>query len=66
MDKQEEGYFDDNGNHIYPTLTPKPDLCVNCKKDDLTGEEKILCELTRLDQKYQPQFQCEAYEPQER
>ena len=33
-----------------------------CKKDDLSGEEEILCLLTRNDQAEEKEFKCFAYE----
>ncbi|MFC1792957.1 hypothetical protein ACFL3Q_05160 [Planctomycetota bacterium] len=50
MDENEPKYFDDEGTEINPNLVPKPDLCITCKKDSLSGEEEILCNLTRADQ----------------
>lgn len=55
-------YFDDDGTEINPDLIPKPDLCVSCRKDGLSGEEEILCNLTRSDQQGECEFVCEAYE----
>ena len=56
-------YFDDDGNEVNPDLIPKPDLCTSCKKDGQSGEEEILCNLTRSDQLGEPESYCEAYEP---
>ena len=56
-------FFDDDGTEIRPDLIPKPDLCVTCKKDGKSGEEDILCSLTRADQQGEARFICEAYEP---
>jgi len=58
-------YFDDDGTEINPDLIPKPDLCIICKKDGQSGEEDILCNLTRADQQGQGEFRCDAYEPKE-
>ena len=63
MDGQEGKYFDDDGNEINPALILKPDLCVTCKKDMLSGEEEILCNLTRSDQQGRDEFECDEYEP---
>jgi len=41
----------------------QPDLCITCKKDGESGEEEILCTLTRADQQGVEKFICEAYEP---
>ena len=65
MDENKPKYFDDDGTEINPNLTPKPDLCITCKKDKLSGEEEILCNLTRADQQGEEEFYCEAYEPGE-
>lgn len=56
-------YFDDDGAEINPDLISKPDLCITCKKNGLSGEEEILCILTRADQQGQDEFVCDAYEP---
>ena len=55
-------YFDDEGAEINPYLIPKPDLCISCNKDGLSGEEGILCNLTRADQQGETEFICDAYE----
>ena len=54
-------YYDDDGTEVNPDLIPKPQLCLSCKKNDDPGEE-ILCNLTRLDQRNEPEFKCFAYE----
>ncbi len=58
-------YFDDDGTEINPDLIPKPDLCITCKKDGESGEEEILCTLTRADQQGEENFICEAYGPRD-
>lgn len=63
MDEKEGKYFDDDVTEINPELILKPDLCVTCKKNELAGEEEILCNLTRADQQGQDEFICDAYEP---
>ena len=55
-------YFDDEGNEINPNFISKPDLCITCKKNELSGEEEILCNLTRADQQGKNEFVCDAYE----
>lgn len=55
-------YWDDDGNELDPDLIAKPDLCVSCAKDGDPSEE-VLCNLTRLDQDGEDDFQCFAYEP---
>ncbi len=55
-------YFGDDGNKINPDLISKPDLCITCKKNELSGNEEILCNLTRVDQQSQNEFVCDAYE----
>ena len=65
MENNKPKYFDDDGIEINPDLIPKPDLCVSCKKDEQSGEEEILCNLTRADQQGIKDFYCEAYEPKE-
>ena len=54
------GFYDDEGNKIYPNLYPKPQLCMSCTKNDDPGEE-ILCALNRYDQHGEPLFICYAY-----
>ena len=54
-------YFDDDGTELNPDLFPKPHLCLSCKKNDNHNEE-ILCNLTRLDQREEPEFKCFSYE----
>ncbi len=53
-------YFDDDGTEINPDLYPKPQLCLSCKKNE-DPKEEFLCNLTRLDQRDQPEFKCFAY-----
>ena len=65
MDEQEGKYLDDDGSEINPDLISKPDLCITCKKNELSGEDEILCNLTRADQQGQDEFICETYEPKD-
>lgn len=58
-------YYDDDGSELNPDLVPKPSLCLTCKKDEMSGEEQILCNLNRLDQQGEYEFCCEAYEQKE-
>lgn len=58
-------FYDDDGTEINPDLIPKPDLCITCRRDECSGEEQILCTLTRSDQQDEPEFHCEACEPKE-
>lgn len=58
-------YFNDDGAEINPDLIPKPYLCITCKKNELFGEEEILCNLTRADQQDHEEFVCDAYEPKD-
>ena len=55
-------YYEDDGTEVNPDLIVKLDLCITCKKNGLSGEEEILCNLTRADQQGQDEFVCEAYE----
>ena len=57
------GVYDGDGTKIEPGTTPKPSLCVTCRKDDEDGEEQMLCLLNRNDQRDEPDFECGAYEP---
>ncbi len=56
-------YYDDDGTEQNPDLIPKPSLCVSCARDGLPGEEEILCNLNRLDQRDDDDFKCYSYEP---
>ena len=49
MDEEMPKYMNDDGTEFNPDLIPKPDLCITCKKDGLTGKEEILCNLNRAD-----------------
>jgi hypothetical protein len=54
-------YYDDDGNELNPKLVKKPGLCKICRKDtDIY--EVVLCNLNRLDQKDEEDFQCGAFE----
>lgn len=53
-------YYDDDGNELDPSTIRMPKMCLLCEKKDLPDEE-ILCNLTRLDQKDEPVFQCGAF-----
>lgn len=60
---QNGGYFDDDGNPLNPDLIPKPGLCLICKMNEATDpEENILCNLNRLDQAGEKEFNCGAFE----
>ena len=65
MENNKPKYFNDDGIEINPDLIPKPSLCITCKKDWQSGEEEILCNLTRADQQGEEEFICEAYEQKE-
>ena len=54
-------FYDDNGAEINPEAIKKPSLCVICKKDN-DPEEEIICTLTRMDQRDEEEFDCEAFE----
>ena len=55
-------FYNEDGSEFNPDLIPKPDLCISCKRDGLSGEEEILCNLTRADQQGEDEFECEVYE----
>ncbi|MBU3661105.1 MAG: hypothetical protein FGM14_14620 [Flavobacteriales bacterium] len=59
--ENESNYFDDDGTPLNPNLFPKPQLCLSCKKNEDESEE-ILCNLTRLDQRFEAVFKCYDYE----
>ena len=64
-EENEPKHFDDDGTEINSELISKPDLCITCKKDGLSNEEEVLCNLTRADQQGESEFICEAYEQKE-
>ena len=55
------GFFDDNGEKLDPNLISKPPLCTTCRKDD-DQDQEIVCNLNRLDQRDEKDFECYAYE----
>ena len=65
MNNNHPKFFDDDGTEVNSDLAPKPSLCISCKKDELSGEEEILCNLNRMDQQGEDEFICGAYEPKE-
>ena len=54
-----DGYYNDD--KLNSNLTPKPALCLSCKKDT-DPEEELLCTVIRLDQQNQQDFHCYAFE----
>jgi hypothetical protein len=54
-------FFDDDGKEFDPDLFPTPGLCLVCKKNE-DPKEEILCNLTRLDQKGESEFRCDAFQ----
>lgn len=62
MSDSESKYFDEHGKEINSDLIPKPSLYISCKKDGQSGEEELLCNLTRADQQGASEFCCEACE----
>ena len=61
MPKELDGCYNDDGTKLDPDLISKPSLCITCKHDDDSSQEK-LCNLTRLDQRGENTFRCDAYE----
>lgn len=57
-------FFDDDGNEINPDFYPKPGLCLICKKLK-NPYEQITCTLNRVDQRYEKEFECGAFEKNE-
>ena len=53
-------YYDDDGNEIDMANVAIPHLCESCEKLG-DPEEKILCDLNRLDQRGDSDFKCYAY-----
>ena len=62
MENEIDSYYLDDGTKVDPNLIPKPSLCISCIKDDDLSEE-VLCTLTRIDQRNDPEFKCYAYKP---
>jgi len=62
MDYNIPNFYNGDGTEINPDLIPTPDLCITCKKHGMSGEEEIICNLTRADQQGKPEFHCDAYE----
>ncbi len=60
-DDEISGYYNDDGEKLNPNFISKPDLCTTCRKDDYSGEEEVLCNLTRLDQDGEKEFICHSY-----
>jgi hypothetical protein len=58
------GYYDDDGNEINPDFYPKPGLCLICQKLN-DPHEQIPCTLNRIDQRYELEFKCGAFEKNE-
>ena len=60
-DENLNGFFMDDGTPVNTNFLKKPSLCVTCKKDDMSGKESMLCNLTRMDQQGEKHFRCDAY-----
>ena len=57
-------YFNDDGTEFNPDLIPRPALCCICSRAETDDEfEEVLCNLTRADQQYDPEFICYAFRP---
>ena len=54
------GLFDDEGYEILSYSIKKPSLCLICKNNDDPSED-LLCNMTRHDQKDEPEFKCFAF-----
>ena len=61
MNDNHPKFYNDDGTEVNPDLLPKPSLCISCRKDGLRNEE-ILCDLNRMDQQGEEEFQCGVYE----
>lgn len=57
-------FFDDDGSELNPDLVAKPSLCTSCQKDD-DPSQFDLCDLNRLDQQGEEEFQCGEYAPKD-
>jgi hypothetical protein len=56
MNNEPDGFHDDEGDRINTELIPKPGLCITCRKNDMGGEEEILCIMTEIDQQGEGEF----------
>ena len=56
-----DGYFLDDGAKVEPSHFPKPGLCIICKHDS-DFKQEVICKMTRIDQRDNKEFQCEAFE----
>ena len=54
-------YYHDDGTEFNPDLFPKPSLCLTCRHND-DPDEELLCNLTRMDQMGEDEFECFAYQ----
>lgn len=54
------GIFDDDGYQVHTDLINKPSLCLTCQLDHDPSEE-LFCNMTRLDQQNEQEFNCFAY-----
>src|SRR3989339_280881 len=59
--EEKDGYFLDDGTQVEPKYIPKPGLCLLCRYDS-DPEQKILCNLTRIDGQNGKEFFCEGFE----
>lgn len=57
------GFYFDDSTEYNPDLYPKPSLCFVCKNNE-DNSQYIYCNLTRLDQLDEPEFNCDAFENQ--
>ncbi|OQX87075.1 hypothetical protein B6D60_04780 [candidate division KSB1 bacterium 4484_87] len=65
-DDEISGFYLDDGTKIDPNLLTKPSLCVSCQLNDSTDpEDEVLCTLTRIDQRNEEEFRCDAYKPKQ-
>jgi hypothetical protein len=58
----DSGFFRDDGTEIDPDLIIKPGLCMSCRRDN-DPDEEVLCILTQVDQKDEPEFRCAGFQP---
>ena len=53
-------YYDEDGNELDPTSVTMPRMCMMCEKKD-DPDEKIPCNLNRLEQRDEKEFKCGAF-----
>ncbi len=53
-------YYNDDGTELFPDRIPIPGLCLVCRLYH-DADEEVVCNLTRLDQCDDPEFECHGF-----